>query len=122
MIPEAVDSSFAPPSREVALAQVRARFDVSAPYVLYVGQFDPRKNMDGLVAAFARAAERYRDLRLVIAGDLGKLAPFLHSALEAGARRAIASSCGPRRVKRRSRRCTPGRSVSSTPRCSRGSA
>lgn len=83
-IPEAVDSSFAPPSRDAALAQVRARFDVSAPYVLYVGQFDPRKNMDGLVLAFARAAERYRDLRLVIAGDLGKLAPFLHRALDRG--------------------------------------
>ena len=84
VIPEAVDSSFAPPPRESALAQVQARFAVSAPYVLYVGQFDPRKNMDGLVSAFARAAERYRDLRLVIAGDLGKLASFLHEALERG--------------------------------------
>jgi len=84
VIPEAVDSSFVPPAREAALAQVHARFDVSAPYVLYVGQFDPRKNMDGLVSAFARAAERHSDLRLVIAGDLGKLAPFLYQALERG--------------------------------------
>jgi glycosyltransferase involved in cell wall biosynthesis len=84
VIPEAVDSAFAPPSREDALAQVQARFGVSAPYVLYVGQFDPRKNMDGLVAAFARAAERQSDLRLVIAGDLGRLASFLHAALERG--------------------------------------
>jgi glycosyltransferase involved in cell wall biosynthesis len=36
------------------------------------------------VSAFARAAERHADLRLVIAGDLGKLAPFLHQALERG--------------------------------------
>ena len=74
VIPEAVDSSFAPPSRDAALVQVRARFGVGAPYVLYVGEVDPRKNMDGLVSAFARAAERHTDLRLVIAGDLGKLA------------------------------------------------
>jgi glycosyltransferase involved in cell wall biosynthesis len=40
--------------------------------------------MDGLVTAFARAAERHADLRLVIAGALGKLAPFLHQALERG--------------------------------------
>jgi glycosyltransferase involved in cell wall biosynthesis len=84
VIPEAVDSAFAPPARDVALALVRSRFGVSTPYVLYVGQFDPRKNMDGLVAAFARAAERHPDLRLVIAGDLGKLATFLHQALERG--------------------------------------
>jgi glycosyltransferase involved in cell wall biosynthesis len=84
VIPEAVDASFAPPPRDRALALVRVRFGVDAPYVLYVGQFDPRKNMDGLVAAFARAAERHKGLRLVVAGDLGKLASFLHDALERG--------------------------------------
>ena len=84
VIPEAVDAAFAPPSRDDAQARVRARFGLVAPYVLYVGQFDPRKNMDGLVSAFARAAARHTDLRLVVAGDLGKLAPFLHTALERG--------------------------------------
>ncbi|MEK7862170.1 MAG: glycosyltransferase family 1 protein [Chloroflexota bacterium] len=84
VIPEAVDEGFAPPPRDAALARVRERFGVGAPYVLYVGQFDPRKNMDGLVTAFARAAERHADLRLVIAGDLGKLASFLYAALERG--------------------------------------
>jgi glycosyltransferase involved in cell wall biosynthesis len=84
VIPEAVDEAFAPPSRDEAQRLVRARFGVGAPYVLYVGQFDPRKNMDGLVSAFARAAQRHTDLRLVIAGDLGKLASFLHAALERG--------------------------------------
>ena len=84
VIPEAVDLDFAPPPRETAREHVRARFSLSAPYVLYVGQFDPRKNMEGLVAAFARAAARHADLRLVIAGELGKLAPFLHEALDRG--------------------------------------
>ena len=84
VIPEAVDAGFAPPPRDVALELVRQKWSVGSPYVLYVGQFDPRKNMDGLVSAFARAAERHTDLRLVIAGDLGKLASFLHQALERG--------------------------------------
>ena len=84
VIPEAVDGSFAPPPRDAALALVRRKFDIGAPYVLYVGQFDPRKNMDGLVAAFARASEKHRDLRLVVAGDLGKLASFLYDALDRG--------------------------------------
>src|SRR5436853_7740008 len=40
--------------------------------------------MDGLVSAFVRAAERHRELRLVVAGQLGKLAPYLHGALARG--------------------------------------
>ena len=84
VIPEAVDADFAPPPRDRAREIVRARFSLDAPYVLYVGQFDPRKNMDGLVSAFARAAERHPDLRLVVAGSLGKLASFLHEALDRG--------------------------------------
>ena len=81
VIPEAVDSAFAPPSPEEG-RRVAATFGVPDRYVLYVGQFDPRKNMDGLLTAFARAADVDGDLRLVIAGDLGKLSGFLTRALE----------------------------------------
>lgn len=84
VIPEAVDAGFAPPPRDAALGIVRAKWSVAPPYVLYVGQFDPRKNMEGLVSAFARAAERHSELRLVVAGSLGKLAPFLYDALDRG--------------------------------------
>ena len=82
VIPEAVDVDFAPPPRDVALATVRARFRIPARYVLYVGQFDPRKDMRALLSAFARAAERERTLRLVIAGQLGPLARHLYEALD----------------------------------------
>ena len=81
VIPEAVDDAFAPPSRDEARRMVRARFAIPARYVLYVGQFDPRKNVRGLLRAFASAAARDPDLRLVIAGDLGRLASFLRDAL-----------------------------------------
>ena len=81
VIPEAVDLGFHPPSYEVGVSVARERFGVPGRYVLYVGQFDPRKNMDGLFAAFARAAERDRDLRLVIVGTLGKLAVLMRDAL-----------------------------------------
>jgi glycosyltransferase involved in cell wall biosynthesis len=81
VIPEAVDTEFRPPSVEEG-RRVAATFGVPGRYVLYVGQFDPRKNMDGLLAAFARAASIDRELRLVIAGDLGKLSSFLTRALE----------------------------------------
>ena len=99
VIAEAVDHDFAPPSREEGWRIVRERFLASPGgersgavhrgadrsgaerYVLYVGQFDPRKNMDALLSAFARAAERDPDLRLVIVGQLGKLRSFLDDAL-----------------------------------------
>jgi glycosyltransferase involved in cell wall biosynthesis len=82
VVPEAVDSAFDPPSPEAGRALVRARFAVPDRYVLYVGQFDPRKNVRGLLRAFASAAERDRDLRLVIVGELGKLSSYLRDALE----------------------------------------
>jgi glycosyltransferase involved in cell wall biosynthesis len=82
VIAEAVGDEFAPPSREEGARIARERFGIPARFVLYVGQFDPRKNMDGLLAAFARAAEDDMDLRLVIAGELGKLTSHLRDALE----------------------------------------
>jgi glycosyltransferase involved in cell wall biosynthesis len=81
VIPEAVDSSFHPPSKADGVSIARARFGIPDRYVLYVGQFDPRKNMDGLFSAFARAAARDRDLRLVIVGTLGRLAGLMRAAL-----------------------------------------
>ena len=82
VIPEAVDAAFVAPPREDALRVMRDRFAIPERYVLYVGQFDPRKNMDGLLAAFARAAADDLALRLVIVGDVGKLATYLRAALE----------------------------------------
>src|SRR5438094_236002 len=52
VIPEAVDAAFDPPSRADGRSTARSRFGILGRYVLYVGQFDPRKNMDGLFAAF----------------------------------------------------------------------
>jgi glycosyltransferase involved in cell wall biosynthesis len=81
VIPEAVDTEFRPPSAADG-RRVAATFGVPGRYVLYVGQFDPRKNMDGLLGAFARASAIDGELRLVIAGELGKLSSFLTRALE----------------------------------------
>jgi glycosyltransferase involved in cell wall biosynthesis len=83
VVPEAVDSEFDPPPAGEGRALARARFGVPDRYVLYVGQFDPRKNMRGLLRAFASAADRDKDLRLVIVGELGKLSSHLREALDA---------------------------------------
>jgi len=82
VVPEAVDSEFDPPPADEGRALARARFAVPDRYVLYVGQFDPRKNVRGLLRAFAAVADRDKQLRLVIVGELGKLASHLREALD----------------------------------------
>ncbi len=58
------------PTPEPGDAAVRARHNLARPYVLYVGGYDPHKNVDTLVQAFDRAALSEHDLVIVAAqGD-----------------------------------------------------
>jgi glycosyltransferase involved in cell wall biosynthesis len=82
VIPEAVDPDFASPPRDDGRRVARDKLGIPGRYVLYVGQFDPRKNMDGLLAAFAHAAQSDPELRLVVVGELGKLESHLRAALQ----------------------------------------
>jgi glycosyltransferase involved in cell wall biosynthesis len=54
VVPNAVSSAFRPISREGAAAWVRRRFGIPAPFVLSVGDLQPRKNQIGLIRAFDR--------------------------------------------------------------------
>ncbi len=69
----AADHKFRPlPADRVAAetARVRAAHGLTRPFVLYVGGFDPRKNMAGAVAGFAALSKASRadlDLDLVLA-------------------------------------------------------
>lgn len=69
-VPNAAASEFRPISREAATAMVRDRYSVSAPYILSVGDLQPRKNQIGLIRAFARLVHAYPHLKhhLVLAG------------------------------------------------------
>lgn len=68
--PLAAQDHFAPKDREEAAGRVRARFGVDRPFVLNVGDLQPRKNQVGLVRAFADllAAEPKLPHALVLAG------------------------------------------------------
>lgn len=73
------DESLAPVSDPGQLAAMRARLGLGqAPYVLYVGTIQPRKNLERLVEAFGRALPHCEahlpGLRLVLAGQRGWLA------------------------------------------------
>lgn len=65
-----LDARFAAAPDDEALDRVRQRFDLSHPFVLYVGNIKPHKNLERLIEGFARArAGGPDDLRLVVIGD-----------------------------------------------------
>ncbi len=69
-VPNAAASEFRPISREAAAAAVRERFLIGAPFLLSVGDLQPRKNHIGLIRAFSRLVSSYPQLKhnLVLAG------------------------------------------------------
>ena len=70
VVPNAAGSEFRPISREAAAAHVRERLRIAAPFVLSVGDLQPRKNQIGLIRAFARLTRAHPQLKhhLVLAG------------------------------------------------------
>ena len=66
----AADPAFFPPGPE-AVQAVRDKYGLARPYVLYLGGFDRRKNVVGLIRAFSLLPRGIRDRHhLVIAGRL----------------------------------------------------
>jgi glycosyltransferase involved in cell wall biosynthesis len=69
VVPNGVDTVAL--TAEQVRAVVAGRGLADAPYVLWVGSLEPRKNVAVLVAAFARAVETGLPHRLVLAGPAG---------------------------------------------------
>ncbi len=68
VIPNAVDPRFLAPQTESDRARVRSAYGLDARYVLFAGNDKPHKNLEGLLAAFARFAKRDWARLLVLAG------------------------------------------------------
>jgi glycosyltransferase involved in cell wall biosynthesis len=68
-----------------ALDAVRTRFQLPAPYILSVGDLQPRKNQIGLIEAFADLVKSFPQLRhrLVLAGKETWFAPKVREAARA---------------------------------------
>jgi glycosyltransferase involved in cell wall biosynthesis len=82
VVPNAAASEFRPISHEAAAAAVRDRLSISAPFVLSVGDLQPRKNQIGLIKAFARLVNSFPQLKqnLVLAGKETWFADQVHKA------------------------------------------
>ena len=70
VIYNAIDEHFRIPPSEAAVSRVRERYQLADPFVLYVGNVKPHKNVERLIEAFALLRRRAPDgLKLVIIGD-----------------------------------------------------
>ncbi len=76
-----VAEHFRPPD-PAALERFRARHDLPARYLLYLGTLEPRKNVVTLVRAYARLRRRGLDWPLVLAGGKGWLYEDIFRAVE----------------------------------------
>ncbi|HVT93688.1 MAG TPA: glycosyltransferase family 1 protein [Bryobacteraceae bacterium] len=84
-MPYAASSRFRPVAREVAAPAVRKRFGIAAPFVLTVGDLQPRKNHLGLLRAFEDAVRDRPQLKhqLVFTGKETWYSPVIHEAVKA---------------------------------------
>jgi glycosyltransferase involved in cell wall biosynthesis len=67
VVPYAAAPEFRPLPREAAQAAVLDRFSVSGPFILNVGDLQPRKNQIGLIRAFARLVRAYPQIKHTLA-------------------------------------------------------
>jgi glycosyltransferase involved in cell wall biosynthesis len=83
-IPNGVEKRFLAPVPGEDVARVRRAAGLDAPYVLFLGNDKPHKNLEGLFAAFGRVAPAGLPHRLVLAGGASER----HGARAAAARAA----------------------------------
>jgi glycosyltransferase involved in cell wall biosynthesis len=82
VVPNGLDARFATAPTEEAAERVRQRFQLSHPFVLYVGNIKPHKNLARLIEAFALARQDGPDdLQLVVIGDEISNYPALRQAV-----------------------------------------
>jgi glycosyltransferase involved in cell wall biosynthesis len=85
VVPNGVDEAFTPGDRAAASAAVAGRWGIDSPFVLHVGSIEPRKGLDVLIAAGARARAAGLGWRVVLAGSVGyRGEPTVEAARESG--------------------------------------
>ena len=85
VIPNAASSVFRPVERHVAAASVERKFGIHGPFVLMVGDLQPRKNHRGLLRAFEDVMRAHPQLthQLVFVGKETWYSKELHRAVTA---------------------------------------
>lgn len=69
---EAVDNKITSISEKIKKSEIEnvmKKFNISPPYLFYVGNAHPHKNVEGLIKAFLKLKEKYKNLKLVLSGS-----------------------------------------------------
>jgi glycosyltransferase involved in cell wall biosynthesis len=84
VIPNGIPVSITQDLAPVQLERVKERFLIKGRTVLFVGNIKPHKNLERLIAAFAKvlAHAEYEDLNLIVVGDEISKYPSLRRAVE----------------------------------------
>ncbi|MBI3681711.1 MAG: glycosyltransferase family 4 protein [Acidobacteria bacterium] len=84
VVPNAVSSSFRPIQRDQARERVAGRFGIRGPFLLNVGDLQPRKNQLGLIRAFEELIRHHPRLEhhLVLVGQNKLDAPAVRQAAQ----------------------------------------
>ena len=69
VIPLAVSAAFRRLNDPARLGQLRERFSISGPFLLYTGSVKPHKNLEMLLSAFSALSREYPALSLVTVGE-----------------------------------------------------
>ncbi|MCC6630246.1 MAG: glycosyltransferase family 4 protein [Chloroflexi bacterium] len=79
VVPNGVGEEYQSEPDPRRLSEFRRSNDVSDQYVLFLGTIEPRKNVPGLIEAFAQVAAEFPAIDLVIAGGRGWLADDVYA-------------------------------------------
>lgn len=84
-IPMAVSSIFRPIHQDIAARRLAGAYQLHAPFILHVGDLQPRKNHLGLIAAYAELVRHLSEIphHLVLVGKETWFAPDIRRAAQA---------------------------------------
>ncbi|MCY6355536.1 glycosyltransferase family 4 protein [Clostridium sp. ZS2-4] len=76
--PLAADSIYKPLNKEVCLNFLKENYTIETPFILYIGGFSQRKNVETLINSFIKISSNFdKDYSLVIVGARKDLGTFL---------------------------------------------
>lgn len=82
VIPLNISRRYRVETDDAKIKDMRERFKIDGPYILYMGNFKPHKNVKRIVEAFARTVRVFPDLKLVLTGPLEHTYPKLNAAVK----------------------------------------
>lgn len=79
VVPNGVDEEFAPIAKE-AQAEIRARYTLGAPFFVFVGALNPRKNLEGMMQAYQLYRQAGGKNKYLIVGEKMLWTPAIEQA------------------------------------------